>query len=536
MPQPPRRLTLRYAVPLLAIAVATGVRMLLDPTLGRHLLFAPFFVAALFSAWYGGFGPALVAVVVGLSEVLFFFLPHDGSFKAHGLEYPMKIGYFAAMGLTTAALFESLHVAQRRARASAEQAIAKQHELEREIAERRQAQEALRRHVRERKRMEEEIRRQAEVLRETDRRKDEFLALLAHELRNPLAPILMAVHIMKKRGMDAARLQWARDVVQRQVQQMTRLVDDLLDVSRITSGKIRLRKEVVGLAAVVSRALETSGPLFDERQQELTVALPAEAIHLEGDPARLEQMLVNLLNNAAKYTERGGRIRLAVSREAGGVVLRVKDSGIGIRADMLACVFEPFVQADRALSRAQGGLGIGLALVKRLVELHAGSISAHSDGPNQGSEFVVRLPLWSAPPGQAGAAMDEAADASRKPPAARRILVVDDNLDSADCLAMCLKLEGHEVFVASDGATALEVVPDFRPDVVLSDIGMPGMDGYELARRIKEMPGMERVLLVAVTGWGQEGDRRRSQLAGFDRHLVKPVAPEAVQKLVEDPQ
>jgi PAS domain S-box-containing protein len=385
------------------------------------------------------------------------------------------------------------------------------------------------RDITERKRMENETKRQAEALQQADRRKDEFLALLGHELRNPLAPIQNAVQIMLQCGVENPQLRWARGVVERQVQLMARLVDDLLDVSRITRGKIQLREERVDLGALVARAIETSRPLMQERHHELTLSLPSEPVRLQADPARLEQILVNLLNNAAKYTERDGHVWLTIQQQGAEVEIRVKDNGIGIRLDMMAHIFEPFVQGEKALNRSQGGLGIGLTLVKRLVEMQGGSVVAKSAGPNRGCEFIVRLPTA---PDTAEAEIENDADQSLEPSPSRRILVVDDNKDSAESLAVLLRAKGHEVFVASDGVTALEAASDFRPDVVISDIGMPGMDGYELGRRLKALPGMEHVVLVALTGWSQETDRRRSLEAGFAQHLGKPVAFEALNKLL----
>ncbi len=385
------------------------------------------------------------------------------------------------------------------------------------------------RDITERKRMENETKRQAEALQEADRRKDEFLALLAHELRNPLAPIQNAVQIMHFCRIEDTQLLWARDMVERQVRLMARLVDDLLDVSRITRGKIQLKEEQVNLEAVVIRAVETSRPLIEERRHELTVCLPSEPVRLRADPTRLEQILVNLLNNAAKYTEHHGHVWLTIRQQGDEVEIRVKDNGIGIRREMLACIFDPFVQAERALTRSQGGLGIGLTLVRRLVETHGGSIVASSAGPNRGSVFIVRLP---APADTAESEVEEDGSQSLEPSPVRRILVVDDNKDAAESLAILLRTEGHEVFVASDGPTALEAAPDFRPDVVISDIGMPGMDGYELGRRLKALPGMEEVVLVALTGWGQESDRRHSREAGFDQHLAKPVKFDLLTKVL----
>jgi PAS domain S-box-containing protein len=371
-------------------------------------------------------------------------------------------------------------------------------------------------------------------LREGDRRKDEFLALLAHELRNPLAPIRNGVEIMKMIGLGDPQLQQLRDMLERQVLHMSRLVDDLLDVSRITRGKITLRKEPMDLAAVVARAVETSRPLIDARRHELAVTLPPEPLRVQADPTRLAQVFANLLNNAAKYTQEGGRIGLTAARTGTEVEVRVRDSGIGIAPEMLPRVFDLFAQADQSLEHSDGGLGIGLTLVRTLVEMHGGTVQAFSEGPARGSEFVVRLPLLAEPllGGQARAGTRE----ERQAASARRVLVVDDNQDTALSLGLLLQLQGHEVFAAHDGPGALQAAQDYRPDAVLLDIGLPGMDGYEVARRIRLLPELERVLLVAMTGYGQEEDKRRSQAAGFNAHLVKPADLDALKVLLTRPE
>jgi PAS domain S-box-containing protein len=371
-------------------------------------------------------------------------------------------------------------------------------------------------------------RRAREALQEADHRKDEFLATLAHELRNPLAPITNAVQIMALRGLDDPHLRWARDVVQRQTQQLSRLVDDLLDVSRITRGKVRLRQERVDLAAVVSRAVETSQPLLDAGRHALTVTPPPVPVYLEADPTRLAQVLSNLLNNAAKYQEPGGRVWLSAGREGGEAVLRVRDAGVGIAPEMLPRVFDLFAQADRSLDRSQGGLGIGLSLVRALVRLHGGTVAAFSDGPGRGSEFVVRLPaLDEGQPAGGPAAPGQAAACG-----GLCVLVVEDNPDGARSLALLLRWEGHEVLVAHEGQAALELARSRRPAVVLLDLGLPGMDGFEVARRLRREPGLERVLLVAVSGYGQEEDCRRAREAGCDAHLVKPADLAELRRLL----
>jgi signal transduction histidine kinase/DNA-binding response OmpR family regulator len=367
-------------------------------------------------------------------------------------------------------------------------------------------------------------------LQESARQKDEFLAMLAHELRNPLAPVRNAVQLLRMPQTGAAEQRWARDVIDRQVRHMVRLVDDLLDVSRLTHGLITLKAKRVDAAEVAAGAVEISRPLIDDRRHLLTVSAPPRPLRLEADPTRLEQVLSNLLNNAAKYTDPGGRITLTVGREGGAAVFRVCDTGHGLSPEMLARVFEPFTQVDRSLDRAQGGLGLGLALVKRLVELHGGAVEAHSPGLGRGSEFVVRLPALPegapAPPAES--------NGRAAAPAPARVLVVDDNVDAAESLALYLRATGCEVCVAHDGPSALQAAESFRPAAALLDIGLPHMDGYELAGRFRARPGGEGVLLVAVTGYGRPEDRARAREAGFDHHFTKPVEPEALDRLLAD--
>jgi signal transduction histidine kinase len=383
----------------------------------------------------------------------------------------------------------------------------------------------------ERKDLETALRGQVEALAAADRRKDEFLAMLGHELRNPLAPIRHATGVLQRKAPPDPDLVWARDVIDRQVQQMTRLVDDLLDVSRITRGKVNFHKEPVELAAVVARAVETCRPILDTRKHQFSVSLPAEPLRLEADAARLAQILGNLLNNAAKYTPAGGRVELTATREGGDIVIRVRDTGVGIPAEMLPSIFDLFMQVDRSLDRSEGGLGIGLTLVRSLVALHGGRVAAFSDGPGQGSEFVVHLPALPAEAvSNEGDSVDCPVPGQAVP--SRRILVVDDNQDSAESLAMLLRIYGHTVRTAYDGPAALNVAHDFSPDVVLLDIGLPGFSGMEVVRRIRSDPGFRDALVVAMTGYGQDEDRQRSQAAGFNAHLVKPVDLDRLQSLL----
>jgi PAS domain S-box-containing protein len=353
---------------------------------------------------------------------------------------------------------------------------------------------------------------------EADRRKDEFLAMLAHELRNPLAPVLTALQLMELRPQDDAVVARSRAVLGRQVRHMTRLVDDLLDVSRITRGKITLRTERGELAALAGRALEAALPLLEGRRLEVSTGVPS-GLWVEADPVRMEQVLLNLLTNAAKFTEPGGRVRVWAEGAGDRVRIGVSDNGIGIAPEVLPRIFDLFMQGDRSLDRAQGGLGIGLTLVHRLVEMHGGTVSAASAGPGQGSEFVVELPRASVP----AVVSTASAAPARRALFPRRILVVDDNVDAARTLAEALGAWGHEVGVAHDGPSALEEALRTRPDVVLLDIGLPGMDGYEVARLLRERAGLADTVLIALSGYGQADDRRRSQDAGFRDHLVKPV-------------
>ncbi|MDI3287148.1 GAF domain-containing protein [Polyangium sp. 15x6] len=367
-------------------------------------------------------------------------------------------------------------------------------------------------------------------LRDQDRRKDEFLATLAHELRNPLAPIRTGLTLLQM-ARDEAQARRIREMMERQVGHMVRMVDDLLDVSRITRGKVELRKERVELGAVLESALETSRPLIEAAGHVLSVSLPTEPLFLSADPTRLSQILANLLNNAAKYTPAGGRIHVAAAREGAHVVVRVEDTGVGIPAEMLPKVFDMFTQVGRSIERAQGGLGIGLTLVRRLVELHGGTVEAASDGPSRGSIFTVRLPLGAA---EEAKAVGPSGDAPAKGAVSSlKVLVVDDNVDGAESLAELLQLTGHTTEVAHTGPSALVAARAFEPDVVFLDIGLPGMTGYEVAQRLRAEDELGRVVLVALTGWGTEEDRRQAREAGFDYHLTKPVDLQEVQRIVD---
>ena len=371
-------------------------------------------------------------------------------------------------------------------------------------------------------------------LQEENRRKDEFLAMLAHELRNPLAPIQNALAVLQHPGCTDEKVTYSREIIERQVHQLSRLVDDLLDVSRITLGKVKLQKEPVELASILGRAIETSRPAIDSQRHRLTLSLESSDARLQADSTRLAQVIGNLLTNAAKYTDKGGEIFLTTQRQGGEILIRVRDTGMGISPELLPHVFDLFIQGDRALARSEGGLGIGLTLVRRLVELHGGKVEAHSAGPGKGSEFVVRLPALA----EEFPSIEKKVCAVDRPNghACRSVLIVDDNKDGADSLALLLNLMGHKVHISYTGPEALEAAKVVRPHVVLLDIGLPGMSGYDVARRLRDRTVFGTTVLVAMTGYGQREDRQLSREAGFHHHLVKPVNPEVLQGLLESPE
>jgi two-component system CheB/CheR fusion protein len=398
-------------------------------------------------------------------------------------------------------------------------------------------------------------------VQQADRQKNEFLSMMAHELRNPLAPLRNAAEVLRHQGTDPNRVRWAQGVIDRQLGHMVRLVDDLLDVSRLTLGKIRLAMEPVVLDAVVGQAVEATRQLFDQFGHDLQVTLPTLPIRLTGDKARLTQVLTNLLNNAAEYTDPGGRITVSAEsgirntgleteedrdsaspeRHSEMVEIRVRDTGVGIALELLPTVFDLFTQANRSLDRSQGGLGVGLTLVHRLVEMHGGSVEARSDGPGKGSQFVVRLPIAPEKPASAGPAEnpggpaprpDRNGSASTVPRSPLKVVVVDDNVDGAESLASLLGMLGHQVRVAHDGPSGIVAVGGFDPDLVLLDIGLPGLDGYEVARRLRRDPAC-RAVLVAVSGYGRDEDRRNAREAGFAHHFVKPMEFDTFRALLE---
>jgi PAS domain S-box-containing protein len=383
------------------------------------------------------------------------------------------------------------------------------------------------RDVTDRKRTEELLQAQSEALKEIDRRKDEFLAMLSHELRNPLASISHAVQLLRMPGAPAEHAEWSKEVIDRQVKHLARIIDDLLDVSRIAHGKIVLRKERIDASAVIASAVDAVRPLIETKQQ-LDVSFTPGTLWCEADPTRLEQILINLLSNATHYTDAGGRIGLTARHEGEHVIFKVKDTGIGIPPEKLPEIFELFVQGDRSSARSEGGLGIGLTLVKRIAEMHGGSVTAFSPGPGKGSEFTVTLPAIPQPP----AAPSPVAVQGRG--RRTRILIVDDNVDLVRGLARLLRLSGHDLRTAYNGPEAITEALAFRPEYILLDIGLPGMDGYQVATRLRA-EGLSDAMIIAISGYGQEEDRRRSREAGFNRHLVKPIDYNTLTTLISQP-
>jgi signal transduction histidine kinase/ActR/RegA family two-component response regulator len=375
--------------------------------------------------------------------------------------------------------------------------------------------------------------REVDVLREADRQKDEFLATLAHELRNPLAPIRNAVHIMRLRSSSDPELINARDIIERQTEQLVHLVDDLLEVSRIRRGRVHLQLQRVDLATAIGTAVEASRSLIDAAGHTLILQLPEQAIYVEGDPTRLSQIFANLLNNAAKYTPSRGCIELCAQPDGMNVAVRVTDTGIGIPKNMLKRIFDMFAQVDASLERTQGGLGIGLTVAQQLVLLHGGRIEANSEGERRGSTFTVHLPLLPSREEEAGTGAVTSGPLSQRS-VPRKVLIADDNADAAESLSILLQMGGHEVRTANDGLAAVTVTEQFHPDVVLLDIGMPELNGYEAAARIRALPHGQHILLLALTGWGQDADRQRAEEAGFDYHLIKPADPGQLERILAD--
>ena len=587
-----------YLVALLAIGIALGLRLALDPWLGERVPFITIFGAVIVAAWYGGAGPALLAAVIGWLGTELLFIEPRGAISFRGVVQVIETLAYAFSTLLIGALGGAMHRARRAAEANDERfrafmqnspnAVFLKDEAGRYVFISRAGEEitgttdwlgktdeellppAAARVVRQRDRevlqaeaalsfdltlatpqgertvrsvkfplrdaagrryigsitmdVTEQIRTQ-EALQRADRRKDQFIATLAHELRNPLAPIRNAVAILGRDGVAEADRAWSRDVIERQVAQMGHLVDDLLDMARVSSGKLLLRKQRVELAAVVAAALETSRPALDAARHRLVMRMPAARAAIDADAERIAQVISNLLNNAAKYTPPGGTIELSVEQAGAEAVIAVTDNGAGFPPELALQLFEPFAQWAPA-EHSAAGLGIGLSLVRGIVELHGGSASAASEGRGKGSRFEVRLPL--AAGGQA--AEVRAPGAPPKAPPGVRVLVADDNRDAADSLCRILSLYGYEVRAAYDGSAALEVCESFRPHAAVLDIGMPGQSGYDVARRLRERGADLR--LVALSGWGGEADVQRSRDAGFDQHFTKPIDPAMLNEVL----
>jgi signal transduction histidine kinase/CheY-like chemotaxis protein len=493
-----------YLIAIGATAAVAIIRLTVSGTVGNFAPISTFTIAVVIAAWYGGLGPGLLATVLGALAADYLFTPQRYSFRIESMSGAVALGVMVFTGVLLSLLCESLHRTRRRLEAE-------QENLRHSVDMQRQMRDAL---------------------TESDQRKDEFLATLAHELRNPLAPVRNASHILKARMPPTPELQWARDVIDRQVTQMTRLIDDLMDVSRITRGTFELRREHVALDEVIRVAVETSRPIIEASGHQLVVEIPPEPINLDADVVRLAQVFSNVLNNAAKYTGPGGRIAIGAERDGNMASVSVQDSGVGIPPAMLRQVFEPFTQLDNSLERTRGGLGIGLALAKRLVEMHGGAIEAHSSGAGLGSRFVVRLPVCARQSPPRPSVLEGPGPVSAVGRGRRRILVADDNNDSATSLSILLNDAGYDIRTAGDGVQALETAAEFRPDIALLDIGMPKLNGYEVARQIRNQPWGRHVLLIALTGWGGAEHRQKTAQAGFDHHLTKPVDPAALTRLL----
>jgi len=473
-----------YGVAVLSVALATVIRLALDPLLGPDIAPYPtFFAAVAIATWYAGRGPGLLAAVLGTLTALYFFIPPRGSFALRGAEYISSLGMFVLVSVFLVLLTAALRDASARAEAA-------------------------------------------------DRHKAEFLAILAHELRNPVAPIRTSLEVMRRAADDPGKVAQSRRILERQVEHLSRLIDDLLDVGRITADRLELRLEPLDLATPLRDALESTSTLFRAKAHVLSVVESPEPVYLNGDAVRLTQIFGNILNNAAKFTAPGGRISVTIERLGNQAVVRVRDTGCGIASEDQAMVFDTFARLQRGANASTDGLGIGLSLARRLTEMHGGRIDVHSDGVGKGSEFSVYLPVLSERP-------EVQTAAPAQPPRLLsdvRILVVDDNRDAADSLGELLRMAGHSVEVTYDGVSGIAAAEHFHPQVVLLDIGMPGMDGYAVAARFRQRPGGNDTVLIAITGWGQPADKRRALSAGFDHHLTKPVNPTTVLDLVGRPR
>lgn len=495
-----------YVIAVCVVALILLTRGYLGPTVGGLLTSIEFILGVLAASALGGWRPGVFATVLGLLGVVFFFVePRYTFFVSRPSELLWLLPY-VVLGPSISFLCEGLHSAWMRI-------AERQRSLEEEIDERKRAERAL---------------------HEADRRKDEFLATLAHELRNPLAPIATGLQVLKQPGIDDETSRKVKSIMERQINSMVRLIDDLLDVSRITRGKIELQRQHMQLATVVSRAVDAVQPFISDKLQKLTVAVPSEKVFLYVDPVRMTQVLANLLNNASKFSEIGKEIRIVAECRNGEAVIRVQDSGAGLSRQELQRVFEMFWQNRRGVTGEGSGLGIGLTLALRLVELHGGRLSASSEGPGRGSCFEVSLPIV---PGEFIEDTDSSSKLFRNwKPSGRRVLVVDDNADAAESLAKLLRLRSYDVQIADNGPHAISTAATFHPDVVLLDISMPGMDGYEVARRLRELPQASSTLLVALSGYGRESDVRKSLDAGFHHHLTKPASLETLYDVLESRQ
>jgi signal transduction histidine kinase/ActR/RegA family two-component response regulator len=498
-----------YLIALAGSAIVFGLRYGSGSPVGGFVTSMAFLLAVLAAGLVGGWKPALLTTLVCLANERYFFTDPTHSFSIPSGNDTMRILVYCASGVAIALLCEGLQRAWSRV-------AERQRQLEREMSERLAvAQERL--HL-------------VDQLRQADRRKDEFLATLAHELRNPLAPLSNALELWRFTKNNPEQLDELRGMMQRQVGQMTRLIDDLLDVSRISRGKTSLRTERIEFRAVVNTALESVKAVVAANNQRLEISLPEEPVYVQGDATRLSQVVGNVLNNAVKYTPDGGAIYVNVACDGAKATVSVRDTGCGIPADHLASIFEMFQQVDQTLDRSQGGLGIGLTLSKRLIEMHGGTIEANSAGPGLGSEFLITLPA------EVSHELREVEPAPSTLPSPelskRRILVVDDVHESAQTLARMLRAIGQDVSAAHDGYSALAYVREHRPEVVFLDIAMPGMNGYEVARRIRASTELEAPTLIALTGYGQDDDRRRAREAGFDFHLTKPTSIEQLRSVL----
>jgi len=492
----------RYCIALFSVFVATQTRISLEPWVGDHVPFGTYLIAVVLTAWLAGSGPAIFSLCCGIFAAAHFIIPPSNTILITDTHALLSLGIYALVGIITIWLFE---------------VTTRQHNLTRG---------QLR-----------QIRKLSCALKTSDEQKDEFLALLAHELRNPLAPIRTGLGLLQRQDVSEAERSRVMQTICRQLEQLFRIVDDLLDVSRFTHGKIILECQPMDLRDVVDTAIEQAQSDFDERQHSINVLLPSRPVPVYGDRIRIVQIVTNLLTNASKYTPRQGRIEIVVDRQENNATLTVSDNGIGITREMQQHIFELFARADAAIRSDRGGLGLGLPIAKQFATMHSGTLRVESEGADRGSRFELTLPLiaenqLSNDPSEPPLGSTLVAPEEINQPEQTRILVVDDNVDAADTLAALLRLDGYTVECVHDGYQALNRVHEFKPDALLLDIGLPGMDGYEVARRMRNEFAAQPLLIVAVTGWGGDEDVRKSHLAGIDHHLVKPIDPERLGELM----